>query len=88
MSNHDLPSPPRFDWGQRVRTLEDLVNDGSFPGAASDELLVSRGTIGEIVQIGTHVDTNVTFYLVEFQNQNGQPGSRVIGCLDEELDHA
>ncbi|WP_029011762.1 nitrogen fixation protein NifZ [Niveispirillum irakense] len=73
------PRQPKFQWGQRVRTLADLINDGSFPDAAPDLLLAPAGAIGEIVQVGMHVEANLPVYLVEF------PDRRVIGCREEEI---
>ena len=71
---------PRFQWGQPVWTVVDLVNDGSYPGQPEDALLVASGDRGEIVQVGAHVETNTTVYLVEFSD------SRVVGCLEDEID--
>jgi nitrogen fixation protein NifZ len=73
------PRLPKFQWGQRVKALIDLKNDGSFPNAAAEALLVSVGDTGEIVQVGTHAEANLPIYLVEF-------GERlVVGCLEEEI---
>jgi len=80
--SHDLPAPPRFDWGQRVRAVADLANDGTFPGAEPEALLVACGAIGEVVQIGAHVESGATLYLVEFGPE------RVVGCFEQELEHA
>jgi nitrogen fixation protein NifZ len=73
------PRLPKFQWGQRVRALTDLHNDGTFPDAPVEALLVSSGDTGEIVQIGAHVELNIPVYLVEFADR------RVIGCLEEEI---
>ena len=73
------PRRPRYDWGLRVQALADLVNDGSYPDRAADELLVAVGDWGEIVQIGHHPDANVPIYLVEFGNR------LVVGCFEEEI---
>ena len=73
------PCVPKYGWGQRVQACQDLYNDGSFPEAAADALLVSAGDAGEIVNVGTHVDSNTPVYLVEF------PANRVVGCLEEEI---
>ena len=70
---------PRFQWGQSVIAAIDLVNDGSYPGAELDGLLIESGTRGEIVQTGMHEDSNTPVYLVEF------PGGKVIGCLEPEI---
>lgn len=70
---------PKFQWGQPVRAADDLFNDGSYPNLPADALLASTGERGEIVQIGAHVETNTTVYLVEF------PGNRIVGCLEAEI---
>lgn len=72
----------RYDWGMRVRATTDLVNDGSYPDRADDELLVKTGEVGEIVNIGAHVESETTVYLVEFSPQ------LVVGCLEEEIEPA
>lgn len=73
------PRLPIHQWGQRVAALIDLHNDGTFPEAPADVLLVAAGAVGEIVQVGTHTDSNTPIYLVEF-------GERlVVGCLEEEI---
>jgi nitrogen fixation protein NifZ len=62
-----------------VKALVDLHNDGSFPDAPADSKLVSIGTAGEIVQVGTQTEANLPIYLVEF-------GERlVVGCFEEEI---
>ena len=73
------PRIPKYQWGQRVKALIDLFNDGSFPDAAVDARLVGVGDTGEIVQVGTQTEANLPVYLVEF-------GERlVVGCLEEEI---
>jgi nitrogen fixation protein NifZ len=73
------PRLPRYQWGQRVKAQVDLHNDGSFPDAELEALLVKVGDTGEIVQVGTHAEANLPVYLVEF-------GERlVVGCLEEEI---
>ncbi len=73
------PRMPKYQWGQRVRTLVDLLNDGSYPDAQPDALLVANGGLGEIVQVGSHTESNTPIYLVEFGD------GRVVGCLEEEI---
>lgn len=73
---------PKFQWGQPVKTVVALVNDGSYPGVAEEELLVASGTQGEIVQTGMHEESNTPVYIVEF------PDGKVIGCLEQELEPA
>lgn len=70
---------PKFQWGQSVVATIDLVNDGSYPEAGLDALLVASGTQGEIVQTGMHEESSTPVYLVEF------PGGKVVGCLEPEI---
>jgi nitrogen fixation protein NifZ len=70
---------PRFQWGQRVQALLDLYNDGSFPECPDGALLVREGDSGEVVQVGTHTESNTPVYLVEFGPD------RVVGCLEGEI---
>jgi nitrogen fixation protein NifZ len=68
-----------FQWGQRVRSCADLLNDGSYPDWPAEALLVARGEAGEIVQVGLHIESNTPVYLVEFSR------NRVVGCLAHEI---
>ena len=73
------PRLPKYQWGQRVKATIDLRNDGSYPNAPADSLLVAVGDTGEIVQVGTHTEANLPIYLVEFSER------LVVGCLEEEI---
>jgi nitrogen fixation protein NifZ len=73
------PRLPKYQWGQRVKALIDLFNDGSFPNAPADAKLIGVGDAGEIVQVGTQTEINLPIYLVEF-------GDRlVVGCFEAEI---
>ena len=69
---------PKFEPGSFVRAQAELFNDGTYPDAAADAKLVGAGDVGQVLKIGSHVETNLFVYLVEF-------GARVIGCLEAEL---
>lgn len=73
------PVVPKYRWGERVRALLDLHNDGTFPECPPEALLVRTGEAGEIVQVGTHAESNTPVYLVEFGP------NRVVGCLEQEI---
>jgi nitrogen fixation protein NifZ len=75
-----MSGPAKYDWGLRVRATTDLLNDGSYPDRAEEELLVKTGDVGEIVNVGAHVESETTIYLVEFSPQ------LVVGCLEEEIE--
>jgi len=70
---------PKFQWGQPVVALTDLINDGCYPGADLDSLLIASGTRGEIVQTGLQEESNTPVYLVKF------PGGKVVGCTEPEI---
>lgn len=74
--------PGKYDWGQRVRAAANLFNDGSHPEREAAALLVKAGDMGEIVQIGQHVETKTQVYLVEFAT------NLVIGCFEDEIEPA
>ena len=63
-----------------MSAVSSLFNDGSYPDFAPDALLVAAGDKGEIVQVGTHVETSTHIYLVEFNER------LVVGCLEGEID--
>jgi nitrogen fixation protein NifZ len=73
------PRLPIYEWGQRVRAVADLYNDGSYPGVPENAILVAGGELGEIVQVGAHTDSNTPIYLVEFRE------NVVVGCFEEEI---
>jgi nitrogen fixation protein NifZ len=72
------PRTALYNWGLRVVALDDLVNDGSHPELPAGDVLVARGAVGEIVNVGHASEQNEPVYLVEF-------GRRVVGCLEEEI---
>lgn len=73
------PREPKYQWGQRVTAAIDLYNDGSYPDRPDDALLVNAGAVGEIVQVGTHTESGLPVYLVEFNQR------QVVGCREEEI---
>ncbi len=73
---------PKFGWGRRVRAAVDLFNDGGFPGAEPEALLVKAGDCGEVVQVGSHAESETIIYLVEFSQEV------VVGCLEQEIEAA
>ena len=73
------PRVPIYQWGQRVAAALDLYNDGSYPDGPAEALLVAVGQTGEIVQVGSHAESNTPVYLVEFGERH------VVGCLEEEI---
>jgi len=69
----------RWDYGDRVRLIRNVRNDGTLPGAEVGELLVRRGSIGHVVATGTFLIDQI-IYSVHFLYDD-----RVVGCREEEL---
>ncbi|MGR9116723.1 MAG: nitrogen fixation protein NifZ [Gammaproteobacteria bacterium] len=69
----------RFDYGDRVRVTRNVRNDGTYPGMEIGELLVRRGSVGNVVEMGTFLQDQV-IYTVHFLDQG-----RMVGCRVEEL---
>lgn len=72
----------KYEWGQRVVAGTDLFNDGSYPDHDADALLVACGSVGEVVQVGMHLETDRPVYLVQFSDRC------VVGCIEDEIEVA
>ena len=49
----ELNGPPRFEYGQKVRSRRTVRNDGTFPGRDIGDILVKKGDEGYVTSIGT-----------------------------------
>jgi len=70
---------PRFDYGDEVRVTRNVRNDGTYPGLETGQLLVRRGSIGHVRDVGTFLQDQI-IYTIHFLDQD-----RVVGCREEEL---
>lgn len=69
----------RFDFGEAVRITRNVRNDGTYPGKEVGELLIRRGSVGNVIEVGTFLQDQVIF-TVHFLSQG-----RMVGCRLEEL---
>lgn len=69
----------RFDFGEAVRVTRNVRNDGTYPGMPVGELLIRRGCVGHVIEVGTFLQDQV-IYTVHFLDQG-----RMVGCRAEEL---
>jgi len=69
----------RYDYGDEVRVIRNVRNDGTYPGLDVGAPLVRRGSLGYVVNVGTFLQDQV-IYSVHFLNEK-----RLVGCREEEL---
>ncbi|MCX9154637.1 nitrogen fixation protein NifZ [Niveibacterium sp. 24ML] len=70
---------PIYELGDAVRVVRNVRDDGTYPGSARGDLLVRRGSVGHVVDIGSFLMDQV-IYSVHFLANN-----RIVGCREEEL---
>lgn len=73
------PKDPKYQWGQPVMAVVDVLNDGSYPDMPIDALLAAKDSKGEVVNVGVIEESGDPIYLVEFGD------GKVIGMFEEEL---
>lgn len=73
---------PRYDYGDEVRVLRNVRNDGTVPGVDVGRLLVRRGSTGFVRDLGTFLQDQI-IYAVHFLAEG-----QLIGCREEELQPA
>jgi len=69
----------QYDFGAKVRVVRNVRNDGTYPGLDTGALLVRRGSVGHVVNVGTFLQDQI-IYTVHFLEQD-----KMIGCREEEL---
>ena len=70
---------PRFEFGNEVRIIRNVRDDGTYPGMNPGTLLVKRGSTGFVMNVGTFLQDQL-IYTVNFLELG-----RVVGCREEEL---
>lgn len=70
---------PRFQYGDEVRVIRNVRNDGTYPGKEVGELLLRRGSVGNVHDVGTYLQDQI-IYRVYFIDSG-----RMVGCREEEL---
>lgn len=70
---------PKFDYGVKVRVVRNVRNDGTYPGEPTGRLLVRRGSVGYVRDVGTFLQDQL-IYSVDFLD-----AKRRVGCREQEL---
>tara|TARA_R110001583_G_scaffold188860_3_gene351371 strand:- start:58640 stop:59119 length:480 start_codon:yes stop_codon:yes gene_type:complete len=68
-----------FDYGEKVRVIKNIRNDGTFMGSDRGELIIRRGSQGYIKGVGKFLQDQV-IYQVHFIEQGC-----TVGCRESEL---
>lgn len=74
---------PLFGLGQKVRLLEDIVNDGTYPHTKIGTIMMERGAIGYIKHMGEFLQV-IRVYEVHFFGSDKEVD--IIGCREHELE--
>ncbi|MBV2133076.1 nitrogen fixation protein NifZ [Pseudomonas sp. MAP12] len=72
-------SLPQFEYGDEVRVVRNVRNDGTYPGMDTGTLLIRRGSVGCVYDVGTYLQDQL-IYRVHFLESG-----RTVGCREEEL---
>lgn len=80
----ELNDPPVFNYGERVKSLKTIRNDGTFTGREIGDILVRKGDIGYVTSIGTFLQ-QFYIYAVEFVDHGYRVGmkGRELQSLDQ-----
>lgn len=70
---------PKFEYGEAVRVIRNVRNDGTYPGAPTGRLLIRRGSVGYVRDVGTFLQDQL-IYTVDFLD-----AGRMVGCREQEL---
>jgi nitrogen fixation protein NifZ len=70
---------PSFEYGDAVRVIRNLRNDGTYPGEETGKLLIRRGSVGYVRDVGTYLQDEL-IYSVDFFE-----AGRMVGCREQEI---
>jgi nitrogen fixation protein NifZ len=73
---------PKFEYGDEVRVIRNVRNDGTYPGEETGRLLIRRGSVGYVRDVGTFLQDQL-IYSVDFVDAR-----RTVGCREQELQAA
>lgn len=71
----EVYQPPRFQPGTKVQATHQIKNDGTFAGRDIGEILVRKGDVGYVRDIGMYLQRYYV-YAVEFIDRGSVVGMR------------
>ena len=69
----------KWEYGEAVRLIRNVRNDGTYRGLDPGAPLVRRGSVGYVVDVGTFLQDQI-IYSVNFLEEG-----KIVGCREEEL---
>jgi nitrogen fixation protein NifZ len=76
----EIYDPPAFEPGQKVRALQSVRNDGTYPGVARGSMLIDAGDVGYVQSVGEFLQ-RYYIYAVDFYERG-----RIVGMRQGELE--
>jgi nitrogen fixation protein NifZ len=70
---------PAFKYGDEVRVMRNVRNDGTYPGLEMGAPLVKRGSVGYVQNVGTYLQDYIIYGVHFVENDI------LVGCKEEEL---
>ena len=70
---------PLYNYSDAVRVTKSIYNDGTYPGLKRGVLLVKKGSIGDVQNVGRFLQDQI-IYIINFMDLN-----RIVGCRESEL---
>ncbi len=70
---------PKYEYGDEVRVMRNVRNDGTYAGLEIGDFLVKRGSTGFVTSVGTFLQDQLV-YGVHFLDSD-----KLVGCREEEL---
>jgi nitrogen fixation protein NifZ len=74
---------PKYHVGQKVKLLEDIVNDGTYPHSKIGTLMMKKDSVGYIKTMGEFLQV-IRVYEVHFFGTDMDV--EIIGCREHELE--
>ncbi len=79
----ELHRPPTFLPGTKVKATRLVKNDGTFPGREVGEVLVRKGDVGYVRDVGTFLQRYYV-YAVDFVDRRAVVGMRARELISQE----
>ena len=70
---------PAYQYGDEVRVIRNVRNDGTYPGKEIGDMLLKRGSVGVVYDVGTYLQDQLIYRVHFFE------AGCIVGCREEEL---